>query len=70
MSLELIYSTTIGLGPFLPAIRYGDRLYVDNRDEYKTENSALKVANSAVKLMQDHIDNILSANGFVERKEP
>lgn len=42
-----VTATTVGLGPFQPAVRWDGQLYI-HPDKFKTEDEAIELANALV----------------------
>lgn len=57
-------ATSQGLGPFKPAIRWYDRLWVTSNVECQTEDEAIALADGVVSLLNARATDYINSLGY------
>ncbi len=66
----MITATTVGLGPFQPAIRWDGELYI-HPDEFANEDGAIVLANGLIAAIKNEVELTIAQHYFIygERKD-
>jgi hypothetical protein len=58
-----MFATTVGTGPFRPAIRFQEKTFVGS-ETFEKEDDAIKASQELYGMIQAHIQKTLAENGY------
>jgi hypothetical protein len=65
----MITATTLGLGPFYPAVRWNGELFI-HPDQFTTEDEAIVLANELVGAIKNEIELTIIQHHFIYVEKP
>lgn len=69
MEQQFVIATTVGTGPFKPAVRWNKRVWAHPTREFEHEDNALDFAKRVVTQVGDAINGALSSEDFQPTEE-